>query len=120
MENCIISEFENNLTVPPSTLDSRKSLRRTSLIRNKNGSLCGQVIQEISHESQDEEKVPFNGHLPHCNLSIESQQLRASNEKAAANKNKSKDQNNHRRWHESPSFASNKKRVINVIEEGSV
>lgn len=97
-----ISEIDNNISVAPASNDGRRPKRGSLVRHNKNNlSLSTQVIPEISHESQDEEKVVLNnGHHADCNI------------------------NRHLRYEqENPSVAQPKvftNRVISVIEEASV
>lgn len=99
-----ISELDNNVSV--AQVNEGRRSKRGSFIRhnNKNNlSLSTQVIPEISHESQDEERekiVLSNGHHADCNI------------------------NRHLRFEQENSSTATSKfpttRVISVIEEASV
>lgn len=97
-----ISEIDNNVSVAAAAPSDGRRPKRGSFIRhNKNNlSLSTQVIPEISHESQDEEKAVLkNGHHADCNIN---RHLRFEQENSSVQ----------------PKFSTN--RVISVIEEASV
>lgn len=97
-----ISELDNVSIV--ATPVEPKRTKRGSLIRhNKNNlSLSTQVIPEISHESQDEDKVILNnGHHADCNIN---RHLRFEQENSCTA--------------QTTKFPTS--RVISVIEEASV
>lgn len=97
-----ISEIDNNASVSATPTEGRRPKRGSFVRHNKNSlSLSTQVIPEISHESQDEEKVVLkNGHHADCNIN---RHLRFEQENSSAVQ---------------PKFSTN--RVISVIEEASV
>ena len=101
-----VSELDNNVSIAQTINESRRS-KRGSFIRhnNKNNlTLSTQVIPEISHESQDEEKVVLsNGHLADCNINRHLRFEQENSSTATA---------------ETAKFPKN--RVISVIEEASV
>ena len=94
-----LSEMENG-----TGIDGKK-MKRGATIRNNNKnflSLTSQVIPELSHESQDEEKsILINGHHVDCNLN---KHLR----------------NNSEQTFTAPTFPVANNRMISVIEEAAV
>lgn len=102
-----ISEIDNSVAVTP-VADTKKSKRSSFNRHNKNTlSLTTQVIPEISHESQEEEKVVLNnGHHIDCNIN---RLLRLEQE--------TRDDNDSIQPHP---IQPGKHRVISVIEEASV
>jgi hypothetical protein len=94
------------VSIAQTVNESRRS-KRGSFIRqnNKNNlTLSNQVIPEISHESQDEEKaVLSNGHHADCNINRHLRFEQENSSTAAL---------------EAAKFPKN--RVISVIEEASV
>lgn len=100
-----VSEIDNNVSIAPAPLEQQnRRTKRGSLIRhNKNTlSLSTQVIPEISHESQDDDKIVLNnGHHADCNIN---RHLRFEQENNVTAQ---------------PKFPPNH-RVISVIEEASV
>ncbi|XP_070508264.1 monocarboxylate transporter 2-like isoform X3 [Chironomus tepperi] len=96
-----LSEMENNGT---GMVDGKK-IKRGATIRNNNKnflSLTAQVIPELSHESQDEEKsILINGHHVDCNVN---KHLR----------------NNSEQTFTAPAFPVANNRMISVIEEAAV
>lgn len=97
-----ISEMDNNVSIAAAPSEIRRSKRGSFIRNNKNNlSLSTQVIPEISHESQEEEKMVLsNGHHADCNIN---RHLRFEQENSSAAQIK---------------FPSS--RVISVIEEASV
>lgn len=89
------------------TPNENRRTKRGSVIRNKNQlSLSTQVIPEISHESQDDERtVLSNGHQAYCNIN---RHLRFDQENSVAVKCEISP----------PNRCPN--RIISVIEEASV
>ncbi|CRL04860.1 CLUMA_CG017913, isoform A [Clunio marinus] len=96
-----ISDIDNSVAATPT--DVRKNKRSSFNRNNKNNlTLSTQVIPEISHESQDEEKPALNnGHDAGCNIN---RQLRIDRENNAV----------------SSKVPTKQHRVISVIEEASV
>lgn len=95
-----VSELDN-VSVVALPIEPKRTKRGSLIRHNKNLSLSTQVIPEISHESQDEEKVILNnGHHADCNI------------------------NRHLRFEQENSSTAQTKfpasRVISVIEEASV
>lgn len=97
-----ISELDNNVSIAPTPSDAKRSKRGSFNRHNKNAlSLSTQVIPEISHESQDEDKVVLNnGHHADCNINRHLRYEQENNSTAQ------------------PKLSTN--RVISVIEEASV
>lgn len=96
-----LSEMDNNGT---GMVDGKK-IKRGATIRHNNKnflSLTAQVIPELSHESQDEEKsILINGHHVDCNIN---KHLR----------------NNSEQTFTAPAFPVANNRMISVIEEAAV
>ncbi|CAG9801706.1 unnamed protein product [Chironomus riparius] len=94
-----LSEMENGIGI------DGKKIKRGATIRNNNKNfltLTSQVIPELSHESQDEEKsILINGHHVDCNLN---KHLR----------------NNSEQTYTAPTFPVANNRMISVIEEAAV
>lgn len=68
-----LSEMENNNASTIAVQNEMRKMKRVSTMRNHKNlnllSLTSQVIPEISHESQDEEKsILINGHHVDCNV----------------------------------------------------
>lgn len=97
-----LSEMDNNGSI--NVTNDGKKIKRGATIRNNNKnflSLTAQVIPELSHESQDEEKsILINGHHVDCNVN---KHLRNNSENTTA-----------------PNFPVANNRVISVIEEAAV
>jgi hypothetical protein len=110
-----LSEMENNASIPANLFDAKiRAKRANSTIRqNKNFlSLTSQVIPEISHESQDEERsvnnILSNGHHVDCNI----------NKHLRNNENNFTAPTQSQATTKFPPVTNN--RVISVIEEAAV
>lgn len=100
--------MDNNISISAAPNESRRSKRGSFNRHSKNNLLLStQVIPEISHESQDDDKIVLNnGHHADCNIN---RHLRFEQEKENSST--------------APTLPPSKfptSRVISVIEEASV